>query len=117
LLMVGGVVLSAFRRYSRTGHRLAIAAVLMYLIFLFSPLAEFLILSLEKHYPPMLVPPSPPKIDTIVVLAGYGEEHPGFPVTSNVSDQTTCCLAEGVRLYRLLPGAKLIMSGGIARPG
>ena len=56
-------------------------------------------------------------MDRIVVLAGYAEEHPGFPITTLVSEQTIYSMSEGLRLYRLLPGAKMIMSGGIVRDG
>ncbi len=117
LLMAGGLALGLWRRHRRTGHRLLIAGTILFLLFLFSPLAEFLVLGLERHFPSMLTPPSPPAIDRIVVLAGYGEDVPGFPVTSSVSGQTLCCMAEGLRLYRLLPGAKLLMSGGVVRRG
>lgn len=117
LLIASGILISAARRHSRAGHRLLIWGGVLFLIFLFSPLAEYLMLSLEKPYPPMLVPPASPGIQRIVVLAGYAEEHQGFPITSNISEQTVCRISEGLRLYRLVPGATLIVSGGIAREG
>ena len=85
---------------------------LLYLILLFSPVAEFLMRGLEGHYPPVLLPPASPKVDRIVVLSGYGETVPGFPVTSSLSSETVNRLTEGIRMYRLIPGAKLIVSGG-----
>jgi uncharacterized SAM-binding protein YcdF (DUF218 family) len=115
--LAAGIALHFTRRYSRLGQRLLISGAVLYLVFLFSPLSEILILSLERQYLPMLVPPASPKLDRIVVLSGYGEENPAFPVTSNVSEETVCCMVEGIRLYRLLPGAKLIFSGGVLRQG
>ncbi len=117
ILLALGVLLAIVKRHSRAGYRLLIFGGLLFLIFLFSPLSLYLTLGLEKQFPPMLTPPQSPKTDKIVVLAGYAEENPGFPVTSNVSEPTMGSMSEGLRLYRLLPGAKLIMSGGVARSG
>lgn len=117
ILTASGLVLSIFSRRPRAGRRLLIWGGLLFVIFLFTPLAEYLILSLERPYPPMLSPPSDPKITRIVVLAGYAEDNPGFPITSNVSAETLCRMSEGLRLYRLLPKAALILSGGVAREG
>ena len=116
-LASAGVLLSFGRRRRPIALRLLIGSALLFLIFLFSPLAQYLMLGLERQYPPLLNPPESPKVDQIVMLAGYAEENPGFPITSNLSDQTTCVLSEGLRLYRLIPGAKMITSGGIARRG
>ncbi len=112
-----GLVLAASRRHRRAGCRWLVCGGLLFMIFLFTPLAEYLVLRLERPYPPMLAPPESPKVGRIVVLAGYAEDHPGFPITSNVSAQTICTMTEGLRLYRLLPGTKLILSGGIIRIG
>ena len=116
-LLTAGIVLHFTRKHSRLGHRLLISGAVLYLVFVFTPLSEILILNLERQFPPMLLPPTLPQMDRIVVLSGYGEEHPAFPVTSNVSEETVYSMVEGVRLYRLLPGAKLIFSGGVMRRG
>jgi uncharacterized SAM-binding protein YcdF (DUF218 family) len=112
LLLASGVVASIFRL--RLGRRLLVCGALLFLIFLFSPLSRYLVLGLERQFPPMLVPP---EVGRIVVLAGYAEEHPGYPATSNVSSRTIAAIAEGLRLRRLVPGSKLILSGGAVRRG
>jgi uncharacterized SAM-binding protein YcdF (DUF218 family) len=89
----------------------------LFLIFLFSPLSKYLILSLERPFPPLTVPPESPKIERIVILAGYAEEFPGIPITSSISEQTIFSLAEGLRLHRLIPKSKIILSGGVAPRG
>jgi uncharacterized SAM-binding protein YcdF (DUF218 family) len=117
ILITFGIVLSVARPSSRAGHRLLVLGGLLFLVFLFSPLSLYLTLGLERQFPPLLTPPESPKVNRIAVLAGYAEENPGFPITSNVSEQTMGSMAEGLRLYRLAPGAKLILSGGVVRRG
>jgi uncharacterized SAM-binding protein YcdF (DUF218 family) len=117
ILLAFGIVLRVVGRRSRAGRGLLVFGGLLFFIFLFSPLSLYLNWRLERQFQPMLTPPESPKISKIVVLAGYAEEHPGIPITSNVSAPTIGSLTEGLRLYRLVPGAKLIVSGGVARAG
>jgi uncharacterized SAM-binding protein YcdF (DUF218 family) len=117
LIMCAGIILSYSKRFRHAGQRLLTSAGILFLIFLFSPLAQYLMLGLERQFPPLLNPPRDRKIERIVVLAGYAEEIPGIPITSVVSVQTIGTLSEGFRLYKLMPGAKLITSGGVVRKG
>jgi uncharacterized SAM-binding protein YcdF (DUF218 family) len=117
ILLFAGVVLSLANMYSRAGRRLLIGGALLIIIVVFTPLTHYLVWNLEKDFPPLLAPAQVPKTDRIVVLAGYAEVHPGFPITSLVSDQTMANMSEGLRLYRLDPKKKLVLSGGVARPG
>jgi uncharacterized SAM-binding protein YcdF (DUF218 family) len=117
LLMIAGIVLWNTKRYSRLARRLLYWGGLLFLIFLFSPLSKYLMLGLEKPFPPLFIPPESPKTERIVILAGYAEVFPGIPVTSMLSRQTLYSLSEGLRLYRLLPGSKIILSGGTLREG
>jgi uncharacterized SAM-binding protein YcdF (DUF218 family) len=115
ILLSAGIILSFHKRLCRIGYRFLTGAGILFLVFLFSPLAQYLMLGLERQHPPLLQPPPSPQIDRIVVLAGYAEDTPGIPITSKVSVQTISSLSEGLRLYRLIPGAKLIASGGVVR--
>jgi uncharacterized SAM-binding protein YcdF (DUF218 family) len=115
LLLACGMALGSSKRLPRVGRRMLACGALLYLVFTFSPLAEFLIRGLERQYPPMLSPPSSQRFERIVVLAGQGQSHPGFPVTSRLSGETMNRLAEGIRLYRRAVGSKLIVSGGVVR--
>jgi uncharacterized SAM-binding protein YcdF (DUF218 family) len=114
LLMIAGIVLWNTERYSHIARRLLYWGGLLFLIFLFSPLSRYLVLSLERPFPPLTVPPESPKIERIVILAGYAEVFPGIPITSSISEQTIYNLSEGLRLYRLLPESRMILSGGVA---
>jgi uncharacterized SAM-binding protein YcdF (DUF218 family) len=113
MLLIAGVILSFSKRHLRLGRRILISGAVIYLIFMFSPIAEFLIRNLEKQYLPMLSPPASPKVDRIVILSAYGDGNPYFPITSNLSEEMLGRLAEGIRIYRQVPGARLIVSGGV----
>ena len=117
ILLALGVLLTACRRDARTGRRFLFCGAIIFFVIFFSPLSRFLIWNLERQYPPLLIPPAAPKIDRIVILAGYAESGPLIPVTSNVSEQTLASLSEGLRLYRLLPNSKLVVSGGVVQEG
>ena len=117
LLMAAGIVLWNTKRYALLARRLLLWGGMLFLIFLFSPLSRYLILGLERPFPPLLSPPESPKTERIVILAGYAEEFPGLPITSSISQQTIYSLSEGLRLYRLLPESKLILSGGVPPGG
>jgi len=113
ILFASGILVRAFRGQSRMGHHLVWSGAGLFLVFLLTPLAELLYANLEYPYPPMLHPDASAR--TIVVLSGYGEDDPFLPVTSKLSAETISRMAEGIRLYREIPDAKLIVSGGILR--
>jgi uncharacterized SAM-binding protein YcdF (DUF218 family) len=118
LILLGlGIFLRIVARHSRAGCRLLVVGGLFLFISLFTPLSPYLNWRLERQFQPMLTPPESPRVGRIAILAGYGEEHPGIPITSDVSSLTIGSVTEGLRLYRLLPGAKLIMSGGAVQGG
>ena len=48
----------------------------------------------------------------VVVLASGHKSDPNLPATSQISGTSLIRLAEGVRVFRQNPGAKLILSGG-----
>jgi uncharacterized SAM-binding protein YcdF (DUF218 family) len=113
ILFASGLLVSAFRRQSRMGRHLIWSGAGLYLVFLLTPLAEALYANLEHPFPPMLHPDA--SVRTIVVLSGYGEDFPFLPVTSKLARETIQRMVEGIRLYREIPGARLILSGGVVR--
>jgi uncharacterized SAM-binding protein YcdF (DUF218 family) len=117
MLLGFGVILRFHRRWRSLGRKFLFCGAVLFLIFLFSPLAKALILNLEKDYAPLLQLPQDPKVNKILILAGYAEEHPGYPITSLLSEPTIGNLTEGLRLYHLMPDAVIVVSGGVMREG
>lgn len=75
---------------------------------------------LETQYPPLLSVDSlktqlgadPAPIKWIVVLGGGHIADPEIDPTSRLAGATLVRLIEGIRLYKELPGSKLLLSGG-----
>jgi uncharacterized SAM-binding protein YcdF (DUF218 family) len=111
ILFLSGILLGLIRHQSHIGNRLVWAGAGLYLVFLMTPLAEVSFGSLERPFPSMLHPD--PSVRTIVVLGAFGEESPMLPVTHKLNAESILRMVEGIRLYRELPGARLIVSGGI----
>ncbi|MEJ2673082.1 MAG: ElyC/SanA/YdcF family protein, partial [Deltaproteobacteria bacterium] len=71
----------------------------------------------ENRYPARLQPESLVRQGNaaprwIVVLGGGVVSDPRLPVSSQVSDPTLSRVVEGVRLYRAIPGSRLLLAGG-----
>jgi uncharacterized SAM-binding protein YcdF (DUF218 family) len=115
LLFLSGFVLGARHRTQRLGRRLLGSAACLYLVFLFTPLAEVLVSHLEQPFPPLRHVDPAARIRFVAVLGGYGWDFSGLSVTGRLSAETVARVAEGVRLVRELPGAKLVVSGGVLR--
>jgi len=86
-------------------------------MFLSTPLGEILIGRLEQPYQPVLQPETLGPVSWIVVLAENGVDHPGTPITSNLSRESLYRLTEALRVYRSLPKARIVVSGGVLRQG
>src|SRR5262249_36660288 len=106
-LFAFGLLLTILSWQSRVGCWPLIAGAVLFLVWLYSPLADIGFRYLENQYAPLVQPPSS-AVDRIVILAGYGKTQPSIAVMSTVSPQTLCNLAEGLRLYRRLPTSKML---------
>lgn len=99
---------------SRTerGARLLLTLALLGLIVAsLSPLPRALLGRLEEGYSAYSVQPGR-DVRRIVVLCGGAVETPGHPALSALSAQTLERLAEGVRIARLHPAARILFTGG-----
>lgn len=65
---------------------------------------------LESQYP--IVTQTDPTIKWVVVLGGGKSQSQGMPANDLLTTQSIKRLVEGVRLFRSLPLAKLVLSGG-----
>ena len=117
LLLVGTCYLFS-PRLNRLGRRLVALGTLLLLLFGNKFVSTMLIRPLEQLYPSVpelsAAAPVPPRLAAcryIVVLGGGHGDVPAFSATNKLSSSGLARLVEGVRLARLLPEARLVVSG------
>lgn len=113
LLVVGALFLWRPRR-QRLGRLLVTLSAALLVLASYAPVADALLEPLEHRYPPLDLQTMPAARSArwIVVLGGGQTSDPAVPPSSRLSDASLARTVEGVRLHRLLPGAKLLFSGG-----
>jgi uncharacterized SAM-binding protein YcdF (DUF218 family) len=115
LLIVGlGLLIVNRRKASMVCSGLGIGILLVLGYGVFTKQALF---SLERSYAPLIVEKIAPKIRGqiryVVVLGSGHVSDPALPKTAQIDGSSLYRLVEGIRLYRLLPRSKLIISGGV----
>lgn len=105
--LLGLGMIFMFLRYRRLGGCLVIAGFGLLVTLSLPSLPERMLLSLEAQYPPMLEPPT---AKWIVVLGGGVKIAPELPAVSQLSRSSLQRLAEGIRLHRMVPSARLIFT-------
>jgi uncharacterized SAM-binding protein YcdF (DUF218 family) len=118
LLMFAGLWLLGKRPHRKSGRRILAAGVILLLLVSNNLVSTWLILPLEGSYPatPELTadktpPPALVRCRYVVVLGGGHGDMEALPAVSKLSPFALARLTEGVRLLRVLPDARLIVSG------
>ena len=117
LLTLLALWLSYGAKHRRSLKACLLLSATLQVMFLIAPLGEILIGRLEQPFLPVLQPETLGPVSWIVVLSEYGVDHPGTPITSNLSTETLYRLTEALRVYRRLPKARIVVSGGVLRQG
>ena len=117
-LLVSGLLLGRSTRRSGIGRRLMATAAALLLLFSNKAVSTRLLRPLEDRYPavPEIVPgaPAPAAIAGcrfVVVLGGGHTDMPGIPATGQLSSSALGRIVEAARLLRVLPAARLVVSG------
>ena len=118
LLLFSGLFLLWFTRRQRLGKGLAALGTFLLVGASLSPVTNLLISPLEGQYAPYLPGPQAvaakklPATEYIVVLGGGHVSDSKLPAPAQLELPSLARLVEGIRLYRLQPGSKLLLSGG-----
>lgn len=116
-----GLVLIWFTRRQRTGKVIITLGVIMFALIGYGAFSDMMLGDLERQYPPLMtgrsarVLPSSASIDSvkwIVLLGGGHTADPRVPVTSQISNASLSRLVECIRIHRMIPESKIILSGG-----
>jgi uncharacterized SAM-binding protein YcdF (DUF218 family) len=119
ILILGLLCLWATRR-QRLGKGLVTLGTLLLLLFSSSLISSRVLASLEQRHPALLHPESVswgPRSSAspkwIVVLGSGHVSDPRLPANSQISPVALSRVVEGVRLQKVIPGSKLLLSGGV----
>ncbi len=107
-----GLLLLWCTRRQRAGKILVTAGVGLLAFFSFGFGADLLLKPLEHRYPPLMQPAAGTSVKWVVVLGGGINPDPQLPDTSCIGGASLYRVLEGVRLYKQMPGSKLVLSGG-----
>ena len=119
--LLAGVLLMWFARTWRrrlVGRICLTLGVVMFFVFGTGPFPDMMLHSLENDYPPFGPEVAEAQFVAgwkpayVVVLGGDHTANPNLPVTSRLGPKTTARLNEGLRMHRLYPNTKLIVTGG-----
>jgi len=110
LLLAVGVVLSWFNRTKIAGIKLSTAALLIFLLIEYSPVARWMTAPLENRF--AAVDNLPSHVDGLIVLGGAVDPSTTFirklPTLNAEAERMT----EFIRLAKLYPQARLVFAGG-----
>ncbi|MFV0574130.1 MAG: envelope biogenesis factor ElyC [Vibrio sp.] len=111
LLIIGfvGLFLIMFTYKRGLGSILTLVSLLGIFLFSFQPISTALLKSTEREYKAFI--PVDGTLDYVMVLGSGHVVDDDLPITSELSRNGLMRLAEGIRILRLYPGAKLILSG------
>jgi uncharacterized SAM-binding protein YcdF (DUF218 family) len=109
-LVIELLLLGLFIKKRRTKFILAGVAILY--LFSFSPFGYIILRPLESQYAPISSTNLNKEVQWIVVLGGGSKEDKALTPEERLSDTSLRRLLEGVRLSRLLPRSRLVLSGG-----
>ena len=117
-LLVAGLLLACSARRARLGRSLMAAAVVLLLLFSNNAVSNLLLRPLEAQYPAVpelpagaAAPAALRSCRYIVVLGSGHADMPGLSATAQLSGAGLARVVEAVRLLRLLPDARMIVSG------
>jgi uncharacterized SAM-binding protein YcdF (DUF218 family) len=109
-LVVELLLLGIFLKKRRT--KVILAGVAMLYLFSFSPFGYLILRTLESQYVPISSSNLNKEVQWIVVLGGGSREGKALTPEDRLGDASLRRLLEGVRLSRLLPQSRLVLSGG-----
>lgn len=111
IIMALALILLWFTRWQKSGKTLFALSWLILLLISLQPVADRLLLPLEKQYATYQ---GNDPVDYIVVLGGGYTFNPNWAPSANLFANSLPRVTEGIRLYRAHPNAKLVFTGGAA---
>ncbi|MBI2471802.1 MAG: YdcF family protein [Planctomycetes bacterium] len=119
-ILIAGLILLLFTRKQKAGKIILSVGVVLFTLMSYTSLSNIFLRRLEYQYPPLISTAASdfaprevvPQVKWIVVLGGGHTSDPKIPITSQLSDASLFRLIEAIRLHKMIPGSKLILSEG-----
>ena len=111
LCLIIGSGLLWFTRQQMWGKFFTTLAFFMLLISILPFIPNYLLENLENRYPPFSAS-ALPSIDYVVVLGGGQIVKKDLSANNQLTENSLSRLIEGISLYKSIPGARLLLSGG-----
>lgn len=111
-VLLVGVLLLWFKRRQKLGKILVSIGIGLLVLSGISVTPSILLRPLEYKYDAILDTREIADVKWIVVLGGGHVSDPRLPSGSQLNAPSLVRLVEGIRLHRMLPGSKLLLSGG-----
>lgn len=117
MMQLAGLFLLWFTKKQRPGRRFITAASLFLVLCTCFTIPQRMLGRLESQYAALVSPKSNASlgelpVNWVVVLGGGHVCAPERPALSQLNEASLGRLVEGIRIYRELPGSRLIVSGG-----
>jgi uncharacterized SAM-binding protein YcdF (DUF218 family) len=106
-----GLALLWWSKKQKAGKVLVTSGLLILTALSSSPVANILVRPMERRFPVYRANGAVP-VPFVVVLGGGHSSDPNVPAGSQLADETAKRLLEGIRIHRLYPSSKLVLSGG-----
>ncbi len=111
-LLAAGLILIWPLKKRRAGWVMSAISFLGLLLLGYGAAGDLMLKGLENQYPAPADIGSHVSVKWVVVLGGGMNSDPRLPITSQLSNGSAVRTVEGIRIYRLLKGARLLFSGG-----
>ncbi len=116
LVILGLMLRRRKREWRRIETGIAAGGALLLLLASWQPVADALLAPLEDRYPSLTDSARLSGVTAVVVLGGgWWPLAEGWTITSRLSESSAVRLFEGLRLLRVLPEARLVVSGADRR--
>jgi uncharacterized SAM-binding protein YcdF (DUF218 family) len=111
LLAVGLILIWPLKK-KKAGWIVSVVSFLIMLLLGYGVIGDMMLNDLENRYPAPAGIEAHISVKWVVVLGGGMNSDPRLPITSQLSNSSMVRTVEGIRICRLLKGAKLLFSGG-----
>ena len=111
-LLLLGICFLWFTRKQKFGKFLVTVSFVILALCSYNIIGNVLLGGLEKRYPPLLTVSNHVDVPWVVVLGGGIAPDNNLPDHDQLSGSSLSRLIEGIRIHRLIPGSRLLLSGG-----